>query len=91
VPVDYRLYDKAGDDLTKNDHFKSLLKTAQEHGFAPECVAFDSGYGNLENLKQIRELGWVWLTRLKGNRLVNQVVCAPWRGSRPMLQERSFI
>lgn len=30
--VDYRLYDKAGDDLTKNDHFKALLKTAQERG-----------------------------------------------------------
>lgn len=71
VPVDYRLYDKAGDDLTKNDRFHDLLKTAHERGFAPGCVVFDSWYGSLENLKQIREFGWVWLTRLKANRLVN--------------------
>ena len=25
----------------------------------------------MENLKQLREFGWVWLTRLKANRLVN--------------------
>lgn len=71
VPVDYRLYDKAGDALTKNDHFQTLLKTAHERGFQPECVVFDSWYGSLENLKQIRGWGWVWLTRLKANRLVN--------------------
>src|SRR5512143_406593 len=32
VPVDYRLYDNLGDALTKNDHFQSLLKTAQARG-----------------------------------------------------------
>ena len=80
VPVDYRLYDKAGDDLTKNDHFQALLKTAHERGFRPECAVFDSWYGSLENLKLIRGFGWVWLTRLKANRLVN-----PDRsGSRPV-------
>lgn len=80
VPVDYRLYDKAGDDLTKNDPFQALLKTAHERGFVPECVVFDRGYGSLENLKQIRGFGWIWLTRLKANRLVN-----PDRsGSRPV-------
>lgn len=71
VPVDYRLYDKAGDDLTKNDHFQALLKTAHEREFVPECVAFDGWYGSLENLKLINGWGWVWLTRLKANRLVN--------------------
>lgn len=71
VPVDYRLYDKAGDNLTKNDHFQALLAVAHARGFAPECVVFDSWYGSLENLKQIREFGWIWLTRLKANRLVN--------------------
>ena len=80
VPLDYRLYDKAGDALTKNDHFQALLKTAHERRFAPECVVFDSGYGSLENLKQIRALGWVWLTRLKANRLVNPDRC----GLRPV-------
>ena len=63
VPVDYRLYDKAGDALTKNDHFQHLLAMAHERGFKPACVVFDSWYSGLENLKQIRSLGWVWLTR----------------------------
>lgn len=71
VPVDYRLYDKAGDGLTKHDHFQALLKTAHQRGFVPECVVFDSGYGSLANLKVIDGWGWVWLTRLKANRQVN--------------------
>lgn len=71
VPVDYRVYDKAGDDLTKNDHFQTLLEVAHQRGFVPDCVVFDSWYGSLENLKLIRGLGWIWLTRLKANRLVN--------------------
>jgi len=71
VPVDYRLYDKAGDALTKNDHFQHLLAMAHERGFKPACVVFDSWYSGLENLKQIRSLSWTWLTRLKANRLVN--------------------
>src|SRR5512143_2037679 len=71
VPVDYRLYDKAGEGLTKHDHFQALLKTAHQRGFVPECVVFDSGYGSLANLKVIAGWGWVWLTRLKANRQVN--------------------
>lgn len=71
VPVDYRLYDKAGDALTKNDHFQHLLAMAHERGFKPACVVFDSWYSGLENLKQIRSLSWTWLTQLKANRLVN--------------------
>jgi len=71
VPVDYRVYDKAGDDLTKNDHFQALIETAHARGFRPERVVFDSWYGSLENLKRLRGVGWTWLTRLKANRLVN--------------------
>jgi putative transposase len=71
VPVDYRLYDKTTDALTKNDHFQHLLQTAQQRGFAPHCVLFDSWYASLANLKQVRACGWPWLTRLKRNRLVN--------------------
>ncbi len=71
VPVDYRIYDKAGDALTKNDHFRTMLAVAHGRGFMPECVVFDSWYSSLDNLKQVRDLGWTWLTRLKANRLVN--------------------
>ncbi|MEJ7709096.1 MAG: transposase [Pyrinomonadaceae bacterium] len=79
VPVDYRLFDKANDQLTKNDHFQAMLRSAHERGFAPACVVFDSWYSSLENLKTIRDFGWRWLTRLKSNRLVNfdrQGLCA---------------
>lgn len=71
-PVDYRLYDKARDGQTKNDHCRNLLVTAQTRGFQPECVLFDSWYASLDNLKQVRDLGWRFLTVLKANRLVNQ-------------------
>jgi putative transposase len=71
IPCDYRLYDKARDGLSKNDHFAAMLGTAHERGIAPDCVAFDGWYSGLENLKLIRSLGWHWLTRLKINRRVN--------------------
>lgn len=70
VPLDYRLYDKVTDQLTKNDHFRALLTAAQQRGLAPRCVLFDSWYASLENLKHVRALGWSWLTRLKSNRQV---------------------
>lgn len=71
IPVDYRIYDKANDGLSKNDHFQAMLRSAHQRGFQPECVLFDSWYASLPNLKLIRDLGWRWLTRLKPNRLVN--------------------
>ena len=71
LPCDDRIYDKAQDGLTKNDHFRGMLQEAHVRGFTPECVVFDSWYGSLDNLKLIRDLGWVWLTQLKSNRQVN--------------------
>jgi hypothetical protein len=71
VPVDYRVFDKKRDALTKNDHFQAMLREAHQRGFEPACVVFDSWYSGLENLKLIRSFGWMWLTRLKSNRKVN--------------------
>ena len=71
IPVDYRIYDKEHDGLTKNDHFLAMLATAQARGFLPECIVFDSWYASLTNLKAIRARGWRWLTRLKQNRRVS--------------------
>jgi hypothetical protein len=71
VPVDYRIFDKKKDALTKNDHFSAMVKVACERGFQPACVVFDSWYSGLDNLKLLRSLGWIWLTRLKSNRKVN--------------------
>lgn len=70
VPVDYRIYDKAN-DLTKNDHFLAMLAVAKARGFEPSCVAFDSWYASLANLKAVRAHGWTFLTQLKSNRKVD--------------------
>lgn len=69
-PTDYRVYHKAGDGKTKNDHFADLLAAAHARGFRPTAVLFDGWYASVENLKRVRQFGWVFVTRLKGNRLV---------------------
>jgi putative transposase len=71
IPCDDRLDDKVTDGLSKNDHFRALLTTARARGFTPECVAFDSWYGSLDNRKLIRGFRWRWVTQLKKNRRVN--------------------
>ena len=58
IPCDYRLYNKQQDNLTKNDHFQSLIAAADERGFRPECVT------SLKNLKTIGKYQWHWLTQL---------------------------
>ena len=71
IPVDYRVYDKPRDGITKNEHFLAMLLTARERGFTPECVLFDSWYASVDNVRLIRQCGWRWLTRLKANRRVS--------------------
>lgn len=68
IPCDYRLDDKLTDGLTKNDHFLAMLHEAKARDFEPTCVAFDSWYSGLENLKAVRACGWTFLTQLKVNR-----------------------
>ena len=33
ILIDYRIYDKARDGLSKNDHLQAMLRTAHERGF----------------------------------------------------------
>lgn len=82
IPCDYRLYDKNTDGATKNDHFRLMLAIAKHRGFKPACIVFDGWYSSLENLKTIRSYDWLWLTRLKRNRLVNP----DGTGNRPLHQ-----
>ena len=63
IPCDFRVYDKPQDGKTKKDHFQQMLQKAKKRGFAPECVLMNSWYAGLENLKRIRDLGWLFLTR----------------------------
>lgn len=71
LPIDYRIYHKDSDGLSKNDHFQVMLHQAHSRGFAPALVAFDGWYSSLENLKLVRDAGWHWLTRFKHNRQVS--------------------
>ena len=71
LPCDFRLYNKAQDGLTKNDHFQHMVQQAQKRGFEPELVVFDSWYSGLPNLKLLRRQEWAWLTQLKANREVS--------------------
>ena len=40
IPVDYRLYDKASDKRTKNEHFRAVLEEAHKRGFQPRLCGF---------------------------------------------------
>jgi putative transposase len=71
LPCDFRLYKKAQDGLTKNDHFQHMIQQAFSRGFRPELTVFDSWYSGLPNLKRLRGLKWHWLTQLKNNREVS--------------------
>jgi len=71
LPCDFRLYNKAQDGLTKNDHFQHMVQQAVERGFQPDLSVFDSWYSGLPNLKLLRSLSWHWLTQLKSNREVS--------------------
>jgi hypothetical protein len=71
IPVDWRVFDKQRDGLTKNDHLRRMLQTARQRGFRPECVLWDSWYSSLENLKLLRSWGWPFFVGLKSNRQVN--------------------
>jgi len=69
-PTDYRVYHKATDGKTKNDHFADMLAAAHARGFRPKAVLFDGWYASVENLKRVRAFGWVFVTRSPSNRKV---------------------
>ena len=69
--MDFRIYYKDSDGKTKNDHFTDMLKKAQERGFQPTRVLFDSWYASVKNLKTISRMGWTFLTRIPTNRLLS--------------------
>ena len=55
IPVDFRIYDIEKDEKTKNDHFCDMLDKANERGFEPKCVMFDTWYAGIKNLKAIKK------------------------------------
>lgn len=51
-----------------------MLKLAKARGIEPEAVVMDAWYSSLDNLKAIRSHGWIWVTTLRKNRIVNRNV-----------------
>ncbi len=48
-----------------------MLALAKKRGIIAEAVVMDAWYSSLDNLKSIRSHGWVWVTTLRKNRIVN--------------------
>lgn len=85
IPVDYRIYQKENDDLTKNDHFRNMLNNAEKRNFKPKYVMMDSWYSSLDNLKHIRKKNWHFICNLKSNRQVS-----PEQGVSLAIQDLDF-
>lgn len=71
IPCDFRVYEKPVSQKSKNEHFQAMLVEAKGRGFGIEYMLIDSWYYGLESLKLISSFGWLFLTGLKSNRLVN--------------------
>jgi hypothetical protein len=72
TPMDYRIYHPPTDGKTKNDHFREMLGLAKKRGVCPCAVLADTWYSSLDNLKFIRDLGWIWVMPLRKNRAVGR-------------------
>lgn len=96
MPIDYRIYHPPEDGKTKNDQFREMLVNAKTRGVTPEAVIADSWYSSLNNVKCIRELGWVWVMGLRKNRVVNrgeklETLTIPYEGLRVHLRGYGWI
>jgi len=74
IPMDYRIYQPPEDGKTKNDHFREMLILAHKREVKPQVIIADSWYSSLDNVKLIRDLGWIWVMGLRKNRVVNHGV-----------------
>ena len=72
IPLDYSIYKPPQDGKTKNDHFREMLISAKNRGLTPKAVIADSWFSSLDNVKLIRDFGWVWVMGLRKNRIVNK-------------------
>lgn len=49
-----------------------MLSLAKQRGIKPDAVVMDTWYSSLDKKKSIRSHGWVWVTALRKNRIVNR-------------------
>ncbi len=72
-PIGFRLWNKA-DKKSRIDLAMELLKDAKEfYKIKPNYVLMDSFYPAAKLLKMIRRFRWHWISKIKSNRLVNDV------------------
>lgn len=71
IPVDYRIYAPIQDGMTKNQHFREMLRLARHRGLQPKAVVMDSWYAAVDTLRLINhDYDWIFLAWLKSNRIV---------------------
>jgi len=71
-PIDYRIYAKSVNGLTKNNLFAEMLMAAKlKKGIQATTILFDSWYSSVKNLKLVALLDMTFITQIKDNRLVS--------------------
>lgn len=71
--VDYRIYDPDTDGKSKLDHVEEMLSAAVDvKGLSFSTVLMDSWYATQALMKQIDEMGKIYYTVVKKNRLVDE-------------------
>jgi len=66
--IDFRVYAKAADGKTKNDHFQEMLvRTVAGKQIQAKTVLFDGWYASWKNLKPVHRLKLIFYTTLKSN------------------------
>jgi hypothetical protein len=71
-PVDYRIYARATDGKTKNDHFREMLIAAvADKRLQARTILFDTWYASADNLKLVHRLERTFYTTVKKNRRVS--------------------
>ena len=67
--LDVVICEKGG--ANKNELFRQTVLRLYELGLQPEYVTFDAWYGSKETLNLLQEVGWVYVTKLKSNRILS--------------------
>ncbi len=71
--IDYRIFDKDGDGLTKLDHMRQMFDHTREHKQVPfRTVLMDSWYATRPLMLHIERAGKLFYCPLKANRRVNE-------------------
>ncbi len=71
LPIDYRIFSKKIDGLTKHMHMQEMITLSLHRGIKPGVVVFDHWYGSIKNFKFLDKHKLTWVTTLSGNRIVD--------------------